>query len=147
MQLVDAILDGRAGEDKGVAAAEAFNGLGGLGAPVLDALGFVEHDNVWTEAGVHVERVREHLFIIDDGEEGWGGQSAASILLAERALPARRRQHVVERAAVSLEPLVSRAEKELIRQIGETLDLLLPLGFERGGRDDQRVPRFSQAMQ
>ena len=59
MQLVDAIFDGGAGEDKGVAAAEAFDGLGGLGAPVLDALGFVEHDNVWTEAGVHVERVPE----------------------------------------------------------------------------------------
>ena len=70
MQLVDAIFDGGAGEDKGVAAAEAFDGLGGLGAPVLDALGFVEHDDVWTKADVHVERIREHLFVIDDGEEG-----------------------------------------------------------------------------
>ena len=46
MQFVDAVLDGRAGEDEGVAAAQALDGLGGLGAPVLDALGFVEHDDV-----------------------------------------------------------------------------------------------------
>ena len=46
VDLVDAVLDRRAREHEGVAAAQAFDGLRGLGAPVLDALGLIEHDDV-----------------------------------------------------------------------------------------------------
>src|SRR6266508_6227464 len=66
MQLVDTIFDGGAGEDKGVAAAEAFNRLSGPGAPVLDPLGFVEHHNVGAQAEIDVERVGENLLVVDD---------------------------------------------------------------------------------
>src|SRR5258707_15103421 len=76
MELVDAVLDGCASEDEGVSAAQAFDGLGGFGVPVLDALGFVEHDDVRAETGVDVKRVAQHLLVIDDSEEGWGGRLA-----------------------------------------------------------------------
>ena len=69
IQFVDAVLDGRAGEDEGVAAAQAFDGLGGFGAPVLDALGFVQHHDVRPQPRVDVQRVGQHLLVIDDGEE------------------------------------------------------------------------------
>ena len=57
MQLIDAILNRGAGEHESVAAAEAFDGLGGLRVPVLDALGFVEHDHLGTEVGVDVQGI------------------------------------------------------------------------------------------
>ena len=69
IQLVNAVLDGRAGEDEGIAAAQALDGLGGLGAPVLDALRFVQHHDVGPQPLVDLQRVGEHLLVIDDGEE------------------------------------------------------------------------------
>ena len=69
MQFVNAVLDGRAGQHEGITAAEAFDGLCSLRAPVLDTLGFVEHDNVRTQSSIHVECVSKHLFVVDDGEE------------------------------------------------------------------------------
>ena len=70
VEFINAVLDGCAGEDEGVTAAQALHGLGSLSAPVLDALGFVEHNDVRREAGVHVERVGNYLLVVDNGEEG-----------------------------------------------------------------------------
>ena len=72
IQFVDAVLDGRAGEDESIAAAQALDGLGGLGAPVLDALRFVQHHDVRPQPVVDVQRVGQHLLVIDDGEERSG---------------------------------------------------------------------------
>jgi len=69
MEFVDPIFNRGAREHEGVAAFEAFDGLGCLGVPILDALGFVEDHDVGLEACVYVERVGHHLFIVDDGEK------------------------------------------------------------------------------
>ena len=69
MQLVNPVLNRCAGENEGVTAAETFDGLGRLGAPVLDPLRFVKHHNIGPETGVDFERVGQHLLVIDDGEE------------------------------------------------------------------------------
>jgi hypothetical protein len=73
MKFINEVLDGRAGEDEGVPAAETFHRLRGLGAPVFDALGFVEHDNIRREPRIYVQRVGHHLLIVDDGEKRRGG--------------------------------------------------------------------------
>src|SRR6185369_235836 len=49
VDLVDAVLDRRAGQDEGVGAREALDGLGGLALPVLDPLCLVEDDDVRSE--------------------------------------------------------------------------------------------------
>ena len=136
IKLVDAVLDGRAGEDEGVAAAKAFDGLGGFGAPVFDALGFVEHDDVGLEALVHFERIGEHLLVVDDGEEGGVGGGGLGVARAART-----------GGVVGFEALAAGAEDELIGEVGEALDLLFPLGFERGGRDDENAPGLAETMQ
>ena len=103
MNIVDAVLDRSAGKDESITALQALDRLGRLGAPVLDALRFIQDDDVRLEMLVDVERIRQHLFIIDDREKGSGSVQAAA------ASP--------------------RAVYQLIGQIGETLDLLFPLGF------------------
>ena len=116
IQLVNAVLDGRAGEDESVTAAQALDGLGGLGAPVLDPLRFVQHDDVGPQPVVDLQRVGEHLLIIDDGEERLYGRRLACPAVAGRF--------------VSLQPSHPVPEHKLIRQIGKPLYLLLPLGFQ-----------------
>ena len=74
MQLVNPVLNRRAGENEGVTAAETFDGLRGLRAPVLDALGFVEHHDLWVEPRIDFERVGQHLLVVDDGKEGRSGR-------------------------------------------------------------------------
>ncbi len=69
MKLVNPVLDGRAGEHEGVTAAETFDGLGRLRAPVLDPLGFIQHHDVGPEAGVDFQPVSQHLLVVDDGKE------------------------------------------------------------------------------
>ena len=46
VEFVYAVFERRAGEDEGIAAGQGLDHLCGLGAPVLDALGFVEDDEV-----------------------------------------------------------------------------------------------------
>ncbi len=58
IQLIDAVLDGRAGQHERVAAAQALDGLRGFGVPILDALGFVQHNHVGAQPLIHVECVR-----------------------------------------------------------------------------------------
>ena len=132
IQLVNAVLDGRPGEDEGVTTPQPFNGLSGLGAPVLDALSFVQHDNVGLEALVDLQGVGEHLLVIDDGEERLRGRGACP------ATPGR---------VVGLQPLHPRAEDELVRQFGELLDLLLPLGLQGGRGDDQHARGLAEPVE
>ena len=124
IQLVNAVLDGRAGEDEGVAAAQALDGLGGLGAPVLDALRFVQHDDVGPQPLVHLQRVGEHLLVVDDGEERKQGRRLAC--------PRDRRDACPPLASklISLQPPRPVTEHELVRQLGEALNLLLPFGLQ-----------------
>ena len=42
---------------------------------------------------------------------------------------------------------MARPEDELVRQVGEALDLLFPLGFERGGRDYEGSAGLAEAVQ
>ena len=72
---------------------EAFDGQRGLGAPVLDPLGFVENDDIGFQASIDFEGVAAHLLIVDEGEERRGG--------------------------IGLEAGVAWAEHHLIGQIGE----------------------------
>ena len=69
MNIVDAVLDWRAGENESIAALQPLDCLGCLGAPVLDALSFIKNDDIRPEHLVDVERIRQHLFVVDDGEK------------------------------------------------------------------------------
>ena len=121
MNIVDAIFDRSAGKDEGIAALQPLDRLGRLGAPVLDALRFIQDDDIRLEMLVDVERIRQHLFVIDDGEKGSGG--------------------------IQPQPLSPRAVYQLIGQVRETLDLFFPLGFQRSRSNNQRARRFAQAVQ
>ena len=69
VEFVDAVFERGAGEHEGVAAAQAFDHLGGLGAPVLDALGFVEDHQIEAQLEDFVI-IKADQFVVDDLEEG-----------------------------------------------------------------------------
>jgi hypothetical protein len=121
-EFVDAVFDRSAGEDEGIAAPEALDGLGGAGGPVLDALGLVEHDDVGAEALVEIEAVGHDLLVVGDGEE-------------------RRRRIVVEARADG-----AGAIDEAQVERGEPADLLLPLGLQGGRGDDQYAASLAEAV-
>ena len=112
VKFVDPVLDGGAGEDEGVAALEPLDGLGGVGGPVFDALGFVQDDDVGLEALVDIEAVGDDLLVVYDGEKGW-------ITIG-----------VVVGAGGAV------AEDDALEEGGEIRDLVLPLAFQRGRGDD-----------
>ena len=70
VELVDAVLDRRAGQHEGVRRAQRLDPARRLCLPVLDALRLVEHDDVGREEAVDVVGVAKHLLVVDDGEEG-----------------------------------------------------------------------------
>ncbi len=123
VELVDAVLDGRAGEHERVATLQALDGTRGFGGPVLDALGLVEHDHVGSQPRVEVERVGHDLFVIAEGEE-W---RAVCVIVREAGEPA---------------PV-----DDLQRERGEAADLFLPLGLERGGCHHQHTTHPAEAVQ
>ena len=113
IELVDAVLDRRAGQHEGIGRAQRFHPPRGLDLPVLDALRLVEHDHVGMQYLVDVRGVAEHLLVVHDGEEcglAVGGK-------ARRPGP----EHGARRA------------------VGETCDLLLPLRLERGRAHHQHA--------
>lgn len=122
MQLVDAVLDGRAGQHEGVAALEALDGLARLGVPILDALRLVEHHHVGPQARVDIQGVAHHLLEVGHREK-------------------RRVVAVAGQAGVAF------SVHELVGQRGEALDLLFPLALERGGRDGQHATRLAQPVE
>ena len=69
IELVDAVLDRRAGQHEGVGRAQRLDPPRRLGLPVLDALRLVEHDDVGLQYRVDVRGVAQHLLVVDDGEE------------------------------------------------------------------------------
>ena len=113
IELVDAVLDRRAGQHEGIGRAQRFDPPRGLDLPVLDALRLVEHDHVGMQYLVDVPRVAEHLLVVHDGEEcglAVGGK-------ARRPGP----EHGARRA------------------VGEARDLLLPFRLERGRAHHQHT--------
>ena len=102
---------------------QALDGLGGLGGPVFDALGLVEHDDVGAEVLVDVEGVGDDLLVVDDGEKRRA--TVGIVVCTDRA----------------------RAVDDALGEGGEFPDLFLPLGLERGGGDDEDALGFSQVME
>ena len=115
IQFVDAVFQRRAGEHPGVAAAQAFDGEGGLRVPVLDALRLVEDDDLGLQPFVDLQRVGQHRVVGDHREK-------------RRGRPLVRRQ-----------TLGAAAFERLQGQAGETPDLFLPFALQRGRRDDQHA--------
>ena len=123
VEFVDAVFEGSAGENEGVAAAQAFDGLGGLGGPVLDALGLVEHDDVGPEAGVDLQGVGHDLLVVDEREERRVGGG----VMGEAGEPA--------------------AVDDPLGEGGEAADLFLPFSLERGGGDDEHAAGAAEAVE
>ena len=69
IELVDAVLDWRAGQHEGIGRAQRLHLPRRLDLPVLDALRLVEHDHVGMQDLVDVRRIAEHLLVVHDGEE------------------------------------------------------------------------------
>src|SRR5206468_4967049 len=90
---------------------QAFHGERGLGRPVLDPLGFVEHDDVRRPVAHDVEVANELLVIPE-----------------EESTPAR-----LERGAA----LGGRAVDEGGGRVGEKLPFTKPLRLERGWHDEE----------
>ena len=110
-QLLDPVFHRRAGEHQAVWRIEPLDRERRLGGPVLDPLGFVEHDQVGIPAADDLQ-VAEQLLVIDD-EEAFLGRG------------------------VDILPLVGRAVDDLDRQVGKMGPFAGPLGLERRRRDDQ----------
>ena len=130
--------------------------MGRFGAPVFDALRLVQDDNIGPESPVDLQRIRQHLLVIDDGEEGGvecrvsgvEGSSGRFGVQASSFLPLDTRHSTLTngRQVIRLEPLSQSAKHKLITQVSELLNLLLPLRFQRGGGDDQHpvLPQTAQ---
>ncbi len=123
VKLVDAVLDGCAGEDEGVVAVEPLDGLGCFGGPVFDALGFVEDNDVWLEEFVDVEAIADDLLVVDDGKKG----------------------RVTIRVVVCAS--TAGAEDDALGKSGEFSDLILPFAFQRCRRDDEHAFCFSEMVE
>ena len=121
VDLVDAVLERRAGEHEGVPALELLHRIRGLGLPVLDALGLVEDHDVGPERVEKLVAVRHDLLVVAEREEGM--------------------------APVGGEPRGVAAEHDGRGEVGELGDLLLPLGFQRRGRDHEDALDSAQAPQ
>lgn len=111
VEIVDAVLQRRAGQDEGVPALQALDRLRRLGAPVLDPLRLVQDDRVRRQQALEVLAVGHHLLVVGQVEEG------ALPVLAQPRGPGSDHRHR--------------------RQVGELGDLLLPLGLERDRADHQ----------
>ena len=122
-KLIEAVLDGRAGEHKCVTGAEAFDREGGLCSPILDTLGLVEHDDIGTEVLVDLVEVGDDLLVVHDGEKG------------------RVRLRVKAKAGRLA------AENQAEGKGGEAADLLLPLALERRGGDKEHATGVAEAVE
>ena len=70
VEFVDAVFERRAGQHEGVAAGQGFDHLGGFGAPVFDALGLIQDDQVGAQLDQFV-LIETDKFVVDDLEERW----------------------------------------------------------------------------
>ena len=110
-QLVDPVLHRRAREHQPKRRIELLHREGRLGRPVLDALGLVEHDEVRVPLA-HDVHVAEELFVVGHEKP-----------------PAARVEGGASLGGVAVD--------HGGRRVGEQLPLAQPLGFERGGDDQQ----------
>ena len=122
-EFIDTVFDGCAGENEGVAALEAFNGLGGLGGPIFNTLGFVEDDDIRPQVGIDLERVRNDLLVVCDGEKGRCGVA-------------------IKRGAGG-----TATKDEAQREGGEFTDLLLPFRFEGCRCDDEDATGLAKRVE
>jgi len=81
IEVVEPILDGRAGQDEEKAAVQAAQRRGGLGAKVFCALRFVEDDDIRAEPREGAEVAPEQL-IVDDEIRRIGFQRRLSLRCA-----------------------------------------------------------------
>ena len=110
-ELVEPVLHRRAGQHEAVRRIQALHGECGLGRPVLDPLGLVEHDDVRRPVANDVDVTNELLVVPQE-------ESAATRL---------------ERGAA----LGGRPVDDGGGRVGEELPLTKPLRLERGGNDEQ----------
>jgi hypothetical protein len=69
IELLDAVLDRRAGQNERIGRPQRLDPPCRLGVPILDALCFVEDDNIRGENAVDVLRVDKDLLVVHDGEK------------------------------------------------------------------------------
>jgi hypothetical protein len=112
VEVLQAVLQRGAAEHEGIARRDALDGGGDLGAPVLDALGLVQDQQVRRQGLVDDAEIAQHQLGVDDVE-------AAALAVLHRARLGRT-LHQVRLGA------------------GEARDLPLPLELEGGRADDQR---------
>ena len=121
IKFIEAVLNRRSSQDESIAAAQPFDRLRGFRAPILDPLRFVQDHHIRTQPGIDLQGVGQHLLVIDDGEKGG--------------------------RPVGVQPRGPTAKNQLIRQSGETLNLLFPFRFQRSRSDDQDTGGLAQAKQ
>ncbi len=113
VDLIQPVLDRSTCQDERVSAAQPLDRLARLRIPILDPLRFVEDDHIRFHPCVHVRHVRQHLLIVHDRE--------------------KRRDPIDLQASprdvIGSEPLSAPAKYQLVAQLGELLDLLLPFRF------------------
>ena len=112
VEVVQAVLQRRAGQHQGEGRAEALDDPGRFRFPVLDPLPFVEDYQVPADP-LDGQDVAEHLLVVADGEE-------AVVVV----LPC---------------PLGGAADDKLHGAVGEAANLAPPLRLERGGADHQHL--------
>ena len=110
IEIVEPVFQRRARQHERESRAKAFDHAAGLRFPVLDALAFVQNDQVPIHA-FDRQDVAQHLLVVADGEEAIVG-----VLTASRRDGAR---------------------DELTVAVGEAMDFVPPLRFHRRGADDQ----------
>ena len=112
MEFLQPVFQRRAGQHDGVFGGQALDAARGAGFPVLDALGFVQHDQIGRPAADRLGVAVDHV-VVGDLEEGLG--LVGGLARGQRTLDDQR------------------------RAAGEPGDLFAPLMLERGGADDQRA--------
>jgi len=121
IDVINAVLQRRAGQHKHIAALELFHGLRGLGVPVLDALRLVQDHAVWLQHRIDQRSVAHDLLVVGQREKG---------------------RPLIRRLACGA---VTKHGQE--GEIGKEPDLLFPLGFQRGRRNHEHTLDMPQPME
>ena len=119
-KIVEPVLERCSGQHQREGRAQALHGLRRLRLPVLDALALIENDQIPFRA-LDRENIPQHLLVVADGEEAF----ALVLLHAPRGA----------------------AEHDLGVARRKAQDFAAPLGFDRGGADDQHFADAGFARQ
>ena len=120
-ELRQTILERSPGQHQPPRGLQPLDGQRGLGCPVLDALGFVEHDQVWCEP-LELREILEDLLVVDDQESRLQG-------------------------AVLAGALCRRPVDDGGGHAREELPLAQPLRLERRGHDDEALLHSPRGVQ